>query len=613
MRKVLFTFVLFFVVAGFLYSQTDIGPDTKKYVPGNHRITQMDENNLNIENPTPVVPNDLMQQYIVAKNSGNENEKTRLGREIDKYLNAFPTVNNGDAKIIKPPYTPMSPDWGIGDILVHSGGVAYTGGFRQMDMKLGEDGNLYLAVNRRSVSGFNGYISVYTSTNGGRNWSFVSGTASVASYFGQITMLVEKRSATIDDSTRIILYYTVSSTSAQDDASLYYCTFLRTGSTAPGVWYSGLVSTPTAGNKFQYPSACSDGMYWNTATYLHVVVQEVTNANVHVKIHHFRSIDWCLTHTGNSFTTGSLLWSDFYPSAAFNHRTGSDSVYVAIERRFTTGDVGLRILSIPGVPSAVYFTYFVSDVTSAKFEKPCITVQQEQYSTPRKLLVTTTKDFGGSKVAKYYFSEDGGSTWSAENNLGSSTMQCDFTWCNSDSTTAGGGYFIAGFVNVNGDSVTVRRGILGNMGTYLYKRNSYYGTGFLPPVVAIYKVGSTKYSALAYAGTGPINVYFNSEFLPNVGVTPIGTTIPDKFELSQNYPNPFNPSTIIHFGLPNNGIVKLTVFDILGKEVNILLNEFKNAGSYQVEFNASTLTSGIYFYKIEAGNFTDIKKMILVK
>ena len=86
-----------------------------------------------------------------------------------------------------------------------------------------------------------------------------------------------------------------------------------------------------------------------------------------------------------------------------------------------------------------------------------------------------------------------------------------------------------------------------------------------------------------------------------------------RFELNQNYPNPFNPTTNIRFNIPRNEMVKLTVYDILGREVSVLVNEFKNAGSYQVDFNASAFTSGIYFYKIEAGNFTDIKKMILVK
>jgi hypothetical protein len=85
------------------------------------------------------------------------------------------------------------------------------------------------------------------------------------------------------------------------------------------------------------------------------------------------------------------------------------------------------------------------------------------------------------------------------------------------------------------------------------------------------------------------------------------------FSLDQNYPNPFNPSTTIKFSIPNEEFVSLKVFNSLGEEVAELLNETKPAGNYSVSFNASSLTSGVYFYKISAGNFIETKKMILIK
>ncbi|AFH47859.1 Putative aminopeptidase [Ignavibacterium album JCM 16511] len=90
---------------------------------------------------------------------------------------------------------------------------------------------------------------------------------------------------------------------------------------------------------------------------------------------------------------------------------------------------------------------------------------------------------------------------------------------------------------------------------------------------------------------------------------------PDKFVLEQNYPNPFNPSTKISFVIPNSvrNLVTLIVYDVLGNEVATLLNEYKEAGRYEVEFNASELPSGIYYYKLSAGNFTDVKKMMVIK
>jgi len=83
--------------------------------------------------------------------------------------------------------------------------------------------------------------------------------------------------------------------------------------------------------------------------------------------------------------------------------------------------------------------------------------------------------------------------------------------------------------------------------------------------------------------------------------------------LEQNYPNPFNPSTTIRYQLPVASEVKLEVYDVLGKKIATLVNERQSAGSYQVVWNASGLSSGTYFYRLQAGTFTQTKKMILVK
>ena len=85
------------------------------------------------------------------------------------------------------------------------------------------------------------------------------------------------------------------------------------------------------------------------------------------------------------------------------------------------------------------------------------------------------------------------------------------------------------------------------------------------------------------------------------------------FSLSQNHPNPFNPSTVINYEIPKASIVRLKVYDVLGREVATLVNEEKPAGRYNVTFDASKYSSGIYFYRITAGDFSQIKKMVLLK
>ncbi len=89
--------------------------------------------------------------------------------------------------------------------------------------------------------------------------------------------------------------------------------------------------------------------------------------------------------------------------------------------------------------------------------------------------------------------------------------------------------------------------------------------------------------------------------------------VPSKFEISQNYPNPFNPRTVIRYQLPLASHISLKVYDVLGNEIAALVNEEKPAGSYKVEFDASNLSSGIYLYKIQAENFVETKKMLLLK
>jgi hypothetical protein len=103
----------------------------------------------------------------------------------------------------------------------------------------------------------------------------------------------------------------------------------------------------------------------------------------------------------------------------------------------------------------------------------------------------------------------------------------------------------------------------------------------------------------------------NFEYFSLNGDVVIG--IHTKFDLSQNYPNPFNPTTKINFDLPKDSKVSMKLYDMLGREVLTLLNEFRTAGYYTIDFNATSLSSGVYFYRISAGEFSAVKKMTLIK
>lgn len=102
-------------------------------------------------------------------------------------------------------------------------------------------------------------------------------------------------------------------------------------------------------------------------------------------------------------------------------------------------------------------------------------------------------------------------------------------------------------------------------------------------------------------------------YAPPVKIRQISTIIPNEFILHQNYPNPFNPATKITYDIPKESFVKIRIYDITGREIKVIVNEFKQAGSYTAIFNGSGLSSGVYFYKLEADDFRQVKRMVMVK
>lgn len=116
---------------------------------------------------------------------------------------------------------------------------------------------------------------------------------------------------------------------------------------------------------------------------------------------------------------------------------------------------------------------------------------------------------------------------------------------------------------------------------------------------------------IAYVGGNWQGVYFdNSSWVTDVRTEP---GIPERYSLDQNYPNPFNPNTSIRFSIPQQDNVVLKIFNNIGQEVSTIVNQAMDAGNYEVNFNAADLASGVYFYRIQTGNFSESKKMIMIK
>ena len=570
-----------------------------------------------IQNSGNEVPEYLFKELKDAMESGNSIEEDRVRGEISNFIsveNIYPTQNYGsDVKTNRNPQPPFNDAWLADDKLVFAGELKSLGN-RQINLKSGPNGDMYITINRKNITGTNGRIDIYKSLDGGASWALVNTFSSSARYFGQISSLVENRSATIIDSTRIIVFYTSSTNVNMLDANLSWISYRTDGTGFMG----GVISAAGSGNKFFYPAAVSDGQYFSAGTFFGVVVGEYDNTTeLSVSFRFFRTTNWGDTYTGVTLTDpGYPTFSDYFPTADF--KLGfTDSIYIAVERRFAN-DTLVRVINTRWSPAASTFTQFITSGPST-YEKPWISIQQtgSYANNTRNVLVTCVKNQG---LGVYHYSTNSGSSWIIDASLGLTTQNTTFTTaCASDSTITGGGYFVAGYADAffsTGDSITIRRGILGNLGPRAFQRNNHQYSSFIVPQVAIYNSNGSKFSAFSYVGISATNVYYDQENLP----TYIQNTnsIPDLYRLSQNYPNPFNPATKIDYSVAINSFVNITVYDLLGREITTLVNKELTPGNYSVNFDASKLAAGLYFYKLtanagEINEFSDIKKMILIK
>jgi len=163
---------------------------------------------------------------------------------------------------------------------------------------------------------------------------------------------------------------------------------------------------------------------------------------------------------------------------------------------------------------------------------------------------------------------------------------------------------------------------LNNSGFEVQRRSENRGTSTEWQVLGFVRGNGTTTEAQSYSfidrtASGVVQyrlkqIDFDGQFEYS-NVIEVDAGVPTQFALEQNYPNPFNPTTLISYQLPVASTVSLKVYDVLGREVATLVNERQEAGAYNIAFNAKTLSSGIYFYRLQAGNFVATKKMMLVK
>ncbi|MBK9331697.1 MAG: T9SS type A sorting domain-containing protein [Ignavibacteria bacterium] len=215
--------------------------------------------------------------------------------------------------------------------------------------------------------------------------------------------------------------------------------------------------------------------------------------------------------------------------------------------------------------------------------------QLQSFSMINKIKFLTPEIGAAVSDGSVYLTKDGGTNWSRNNNFGNHDHE-DIDIIDSNKVIFTGGFgtvFYTDDFGENWDHID------------LYSYLSLGGVKFINESSAIL--------------TGSGGAIFKLILDDQVNVKNVSELIPISFSLHQNYPNPFNPKTLIGYTLTGNHNVNLKVYDALGKEIITLVNEKQNAGSYTVNFNGESLSSGIYFYRLEAGDFAATKRMILIK
>ncbi|MCU7494061.1 MAG: T9SS type A sorting domain-containing protein [Ignavibacteria bacterium] len=227
---------------------------------------------------------------------------------------------------------------------------------------------------------------------------------------------------------------------------------------------------------------------------------------------------------------------------------------------------------------------------------------------------STRKTTGLKDITAIYFSTSNGLVGGTELLR---TSDAGNTW--RKISTPGSGLIAGVIVHDNWDSFMARTGTKASPGLHIYGAQN-FGDSTWNVVYTAPDTTSYLYLTQARSGEGnawavrekggiTIGLHSHSESLAVIS----GTAAPKSYTLSQNYPNPFNPSTTISYSIAEARLVSIRVFDILGKEVAVLTNELKSPGTYSVSFDGSHLPSGMYIYRIQAGSFTESKKLMLLK
>ncbi len=480
------------------FAQDEILPSLSNNLPSNGEMMS----DVSPDFDTRAV-SELEEKLKQALESGNTSAANQIRTELQRIAPPSETfIPTPDNSIVfdNSRSGQVETDWAPGTSAVSNGelNADLSQYHRQIEMKMGEDGNIYVAVNRApNGSNWKSKIEVYRSSNGGKSWVNCGWFASMTNYTYSIAMTIESRVNSIPDSTRINIFYTGSANSSNTAAKLYFGTFRRDGTGS----YFAHVADPSSYYTFHSLSAVSDGAFWTSATYFGVVACEsdlTVSANTRTRF--FRTTNW-----GGSFTSADLLTNnvDYYPSAQFMNGT-TDEVWIALERRISLVEKQVRLIKTPWSVSSSFST---SNVTSGLYiyEKPCLAIKQNNPAD--SAVITCTR----SLRPVYHFTTNAGTSWTINHSLSTSaSANKSYTWCSS--TPNGPSPFSFIFATNDGQEISVRKGAAGRLELAIhYMVNSYPFSTSVSPVCVTRETIEGSLSAIAFAGENAMNSYVDSE------------------------------------------------------------------------------------------------------
>ncbi|MGA2668974.1 MAG: T9SS type A sorting domain-containing protein [Ignavibacteria bacterium] len=463
----------------------------------------------------------------------------------------------------------------------------------------------------------------YYSDNGGATWSFYTDwwyTSYNMDYRpGELDLEV------VYDGTNVFLFVVAGFNDISASRALVNLTkFQVTGTFTFSVTTLNFPGTATTTNQYYNPRITSDNIsYPNSSVYVYITTAfDSTTGSTHFLRQKQVTVTSPTTTTPAYNYSNAAWWNGSgYPAGAYYF---NDIAYYRTTSSATTN----RIMTLISVNMTYYGLYLAwSDdygstiagtlVISETSPTRGSSLASSGLNTGTNLMLTYLRLFSGTDWdVAYQYSTTGGTT------TGSWTMSyIDFT-----------GYYASGQTDViqvlgttnqfkaayTEDSSGVKAFYAGWNGTAWSTPSKLSVNGFACDTVygkvrAGYKLGGGDDCVAIWAGVNGGAVYATRACLTTTGFSNNNNQIPKTYALQQNYPNPFNPTTVIRYSIPQNSAVKLTIYDMTGRAVKTLVNQVMNSGNYEVNFDASNIASGVYFYKLEAGSFVSTKKMTLIK